>query len=273
MTLSFGASTFSFIRREAAHASMRRLRAVGYRTFDVLAVPGHLWPTELDDAERVRLRRDLDHDDIVLESVNPQPVDLNLGSSMAEVRAFTVATYTAIIRLAIDLGARDVVVVPGRVGVVPPPIEQTTHWVTEGLAQLVDVARREGLRALLVENHPATAYATAEAVVRLVDGVGSDTLTIAYDVANAESIGEDQLSAIRAIGPRLGQTHLSDARPGRWAHDPPGGGTVPFGAILAALARDGFAGTNVVEIISATPERDFAEAARAWDIPLRTGVL
>lgn len=268
MTLAYGASTFSFIRREPALASMRRLRAIGYDTFDVLAVPGHFWPSELDAAARVRLRRDLECDDIGLESVNPQPTDLNLGSSMPEVRRFSVTVYTEMIRLATELGARDVVVVPGRVGVVPPPIEQTTRWVADSLAELVEEARREGLRALLLENHPATAYPTAGALLELVNTVGADDLKVAYDVANAEHVGEDQCAAIHALGSRLGQTHLSDARRGQWAHDPPGSGTVPFAEILTVLAHQGFAGTNVVEIISATPEDDFAETARSWNIPL-----
>lgn len=268
MTLSFGASTFSFIRRGSALASMRRLRAVGYRKFDVLAVPGHFWPSELSAASRARLRRDLRSADIVLESVNPQPVDLNLGSSLAEVRAFSVSTYVDMVRLAIDLGALDVVVVPGRVAAVPPPIEETTRWVTDSLAELSEVARREGLRSLLLENHPAAAYPTATAVVELIERVGADNLKVAYDVANAEHAGEEQISAIRAMGTRLGQTHLSDARRGHWAHDPPGSGTVRFDAILTLLAEQGFTGTNVVEIISATPEDDFAAAARDWGIPL-----
>lgn len=271
MTLSFGASTFSYIRRESALTSMRRLRAIGYRTFDVLAVPGHFWPSELDHFRRPQLRRELERDDVVLESLNPQPVDLNLGSSLREVRAFSVATYTDMVRLAVDLGALDVVVVPGRVAALPPSIEETSRWVADSLAKLVEVARREGLRHLLLENHPATAYPTATAVVHLIDRVGADNLKVAYDVANAEYVGEEQISTIRTIGSRLGQTHLSDARRSQWAHDPPGSGTVPFGAILAVLAEEGFTGTNVVEIISANPSDDFTSAARALGIPLSPG--
>jgi L-ribulose-5-phosphate 3-epimerase len=268
MSLSFGASTFSFIRQELALASMGRLRDIGYRTMDILAVPGHLWHTELSPLARSEFRKTLERDDIAVDSINPQPTDLNLGSCLTEVRAYSVGIYVEVIRLAVEIGARGVVVVPGRVSAMPPPLDDTLGWVGDSIDALATVARNEGLEVLLLENHPLTGFPTGDGLVRLLNRVSAPNVKVAYDVANAEFVGEDQLDAIRKLGPWLGQTHLSDASPGKWAHDPVGKGTVDFASILKALDAIPFTGTNIVEIISQDPLCDFAEASQKLGIPL-----
>ena len=269
VSMSFGASTFSFIRQESALDSMRRLRRTGYRRFDVLAVPGHLWPAELSGSARTDLRRALERDDIVVESINPQPIDLNVGSCLQEVREHSVSIYSDAIRLATEIGARGVVVVPGRVAIaLPPRAEDTLRWTVDSIAALSQVAREAGLEALLLENHPSTGFPTAVAMCELVDHVGADNVKVAYDVANAEYLGEDQIQAIKLLGNRLGQTHLSDGEPGRWAHDRPGRGAVRFHEILGELDAIEFVGTNIVEIVSQEPLADYLNAAETLGIEL-----
>jgi len=265
----FGASTFSFIRQEVAITSMRRLRRLGYRHMDILAVPGHLWPPELDARARNELRRSLERDDIVVDSINPQPVDLNIGSALTEVRVYSIAMYTEAIRLATELGARAVVVVPGRVSPkLPPRYEDTLRWTADSVATLSDVARETGLEVVLLESHPTTGVPTATALGELLDAVDADNVKVAYDVANAEFIGEDQIAAIRMLGERIGQTHLSDARSGVWAHDPIGEGTVRFQDILTEVDAAAPSAMNIVEIISEHPLTAYEDAARALEIPL-----
>lgn len=192
MTARLAASTFSFIRRAAALDSLRLLRSLGYERFDVLGVPGHLLPSEVDGPERAVLSEALIADDITIESINPQPTDLNLASPLADVRAYSTRGYADEIRMAVDLGAQAVVVVPGRVGIVPPPHADTPGRAAESIAVSVEVA---------------------------------------YDVADAESISEDQGAAVRLLGPLIRQTHLSDARPGKRAHYPIRVGSVRFAAL------------------------------------------
>ena len=171
--------------------------------------------------------------------------------------------------LATELGARGVVLVPGRVPpVLPPAQHDTLRWTADSVAALSAVAHDAGLDVLLVENHPMTAFPTAAALCSLLDEVEAVNVKVAYDVANAEYVGEDQLDAIALLGDRLGQTHLSDAAPNRWAHDCPGTGTVRFDAILEEVAASGFDGVNIVELISTDPLLDYREAAQVLDIEL-----
>lgn len=83
-------------------------------------------------------------------------------------------------------------------------------------------------------------------------------LAVAYDVANAEFIGEDQVAALGLLEPWLGQVHLSDGTRTSWRHDRAGTGTVRFGDICLALEEIRFRGLRVAEVISSDPLPDMA---------------
>jgi L-ribulose-5-phosphate 3-epimerase len=154
------------------------------------------------------------------------------------------------LRLSADLGGRGVVVVPGRVsGLLAPKIGDTLAWLGDSVAALLRLAEEAG-QDVLLETHPQTAIPTAEAMAAFVEAIGHPRLRVAYDVANAEFIGEDQVGAIRRLSKLLGQVHLSDATKGSWKHDPAGFGTVGFGAVKQVLGEIAFDGLAVVEVIS-----------------------
>lgn len=259
----FGGSTFSFMWGEPALGAMRRLRALGLNDFDVILAPGHCWPDELSASERGELAAALRADGTRVESLNLPAIDLNLASCVAEVRAQAVSLYAQALALSADLGARAVVVVPGRVsGLFPPPQQASERWLAGSLEQLLPVAERLG-QTLYLESHPQTPIPTAAAIERFLATLPHPRLQVAYDVANAEFVAEDQPDALRRLAPRLGQVHLSDGTRTRWRHDRVGLGTVDFRRILRALADIAFAGVTVLEIISATPLEDFSASIDA----------
>jgi L-ribulose-5-phosphate 3-epimerase len=243
--------------------AVRELRELGLNDFDLMAVPGHLWPDELTSSQRRALREALEAADIRVESLNLPSVDQNLASCIPEVRAYAVNVYARTLELAADIGARNVVVVPGRVGaLLPPALEHSLGWLEDGFAKLLRVAEHADQR-LYVEMIPLSPIRTVDRLIPFLDRFGNHPrLLVAYDVASAEFVGEDQLDALRRIGTRLGQTHLSDSTRTTWRHDKVGLGTVDFAAILEALRAADFSGVNILEIISTTPRDDIAESLR-----------
>jgi sugar phosphate isomerase/epimerase len=264
--MKFGGSTFSYMWTATSLDAMRELRQIGLNDFDIIAVPGHLWPDELDAAQRRALRQSLEHADIRVESLNLPSVDQNLASCIPEARAYAVDVYTRTLRLAADLGARNVVVVPGRVGaLLPPQLAHSLGWLEQGFSQLLRVAEESDQR-LSLERIPLAPIATVDRLMPFLDRFGNHPrLLVAYDVASAEFMGEDQLDALARIGPRLGQTHLSDSTRTTWRHDRVGLGSVDFASILDALREARFDGVNVLEIISTSPRGDIADSLRALD--------
>jgi sugar phosphate isomerase/epimerase len=257
-----GGSTFSFMWQGTALDAIRKMAAIGLNDFDVLLVPGHLW-IDMDAAARRHLRRTLADEGLRLNSLNLPALDLNLCSTVPDMHGYTVATYRDAIRLAADLDAEAVVVVPGRVSaLLPPPRDVTMRPLTDGALALAELAAGLG-RKLFFELHPQTPVPTADLIGEWVAGLDSPHVTIAYDVANAVFIGEDPVAAIQRWAPLIGQFHLSDASRSAWRHDAFGAGTVPFAEIAAAIAASDFRGIAILEIISANPLSDMQAALDA----------
>ena len=256
MSRQLGASTFAFAWRESVVDALRRLQALGLDGFDVILAPGHCWPDELPAAARAHLARSVAAEGIRIDSLNFPALDLNLASCIAEVRAYAVARYRDALALGAELGARGVVTVPGRVSALAgPPADETERWLEESVGELLAIAQQTNA-SLFLELHPQSPIPTVEALHRFVARFDDPRLRIAYDVANAEFVSEDHREALRRLAPRLGQVHLSDATPTRWAHDRIGRGTVDFPTVLRTLDEVGFDGARILEVVTATPVPD-----------------
>lgn len=258
--MRIGGSTFSFLWRETAIGAMRQLAAIGLNDFDVLLAPGHLWFDGSEYSDPVRFRREIADAGLRVESLNLPALDYNLCSVVPEVRLGTVDAYVSAIRLAGELGVPGVVVVPGRVSaLLAPPHEDSVRYLTETSAGLVDLARASGVH-LFFESHPQTPLPTADALGTWVSQFDRRDVSIAYDVANAEFIGEDQVAAIEKWGAWFGQYHMSDATRTIWRHDAFGAGSVRFGPIFDAIKRQNGGGVAILEIISRSPIEDAGRA-------------
>ncbi|WP_213780720.1 sugar phosphate isomerase/epimerase family protein [Caballeronia sp. dw_276] len=259
----YGGSTFSFMWQDTALAALRKMQNLDLNNFDVLVVPGHLWPDELSAAERSGLAGTLRNEGIRIESLNLPALDLNLVSRVEEFRRYSVDLYIRTMQLASDLGAGAAVVVPGRVSsLFPPPRKDTELLLLDSLEQLLRVAERLDQK-IFVELHPQTPIPTTDAMLAFLDRLAHDRILIAYDVSNAEFVGEDQPDAIRRSGNRIGQFHLSDGTRSQWRHDRIGLGTVRFDEILDAMKETGFSGTSILEIISSSALEDLSASANA----------
>jgi L-ribulose-5-phosphate 3-epimerase len=260
---SYGGSTFSFMWSEPAPLALAKMRELGLNDFDVIMAPGHLWHDELPAGLRSSLAARWHADGTRIDSLNLPALDLNLVSCLPAARAFAIDLYARTLQLGAELGARGVVVVPGRVSALfPPPQADSEGWLFDGLERLLREAERLD-QILYVELHPQTPIPTVDRMERFLGRMVHERLKVAYDVANAEFVADDQVEAIRRLAPRLGQVHLSDGTRSSWRHDRVGTGTVRFPEILDALDEVGFAGTRLLEVISPRPLDDLRASIAA----------
>ncbi len=259
-TLRLGASTWTYLQTCGLEAALRRLKGLGYNRFDVLTIPPHLWPYDIDIARRRALRDFLAGESLSFDSLNLPSTDQNLCSVTSQMREYSVQQFLDMIDLCGELGVPMIVVVPGRrANFMPPPLEAAHGWLKAGLETLLPRAERAGVR-LILENHHMSSMPAVKQMVTFLNMFGSDHLGIAYDVANGEFVGEDQGDAIRTAGRWLRQVHLSDASRSKWDHAPIGRSAVDFAAVAQALREINFSGTSIVEVVSETPDVDMAAA-------------
>ncbi len=223
--------------------------------------PGHLWPAELSSQQRLAIRHFIEQRGLQLTALNMPNIDINVAGAAPEMRAYSLNLVTETVRLAGDLGARGVVIGPGKANpLFPADASELIGYFFAALDRLCPVAEKSGT-ALWVENMP---FAFLPAIGDLVDAVkryGNDAVRIVYDIANAHFIGEDFAAGLRRCRERLALVHLSDTGRQVYRHDPVGLGTVPFADVPRALAAVGYKARPMLEIISRDPDRDIVASA------------
>jgi sugar phosphate isomerase/epimerase len=89
-------------------------------------------------------------------------------------------------------------------------------------------------------------FASGEETAEIARRADHPAVAIVWDAANTLAAGESIASAARAVAPYLALVHLKDARPRDgerfWQPVLAGRGRVPFGEVVAAVARVGYRG-------------------------------
>ena len=257
----FGCNSYSYVRSHSAEASLMRLADLGFAEFELMVHPGHLWPAELSAEQRRALRRLIEQRGLKLTALNMPNIDINVAAAASEMRAYSLNLLTETVRLAGELGARGVVIGPGKANpLFPASADELIGHFFGALDRLAPVAVACGT-ALWVENMPFAFLPAVGDLLRALARYGNDAVRIVYDIANAHFIGEDFTAGLTQCRQRLALVHLSDTGRQVYRHDPVGLGTVPFAEVPSALVAAGYHVRPMLEIISRNPERDIIASA------------
>ena len=258
---SFACNTYSYTMSHTAGDCLAHLADLGFSEFELMMYPGHLWPPDVDAAQRVALRRLIESRGLRIGTLNMPNVDMNIAGASAQMRRHTLDLLRQIVELAGELGAEGVVIGPGKANpLFPAPRERLEGYFFSALDELIPAARRAGT-ALWVENMPFAFIPGIEGLMQALDRYGSDELGIVYDVANGHFIGEDLGEALRRCQRRLKLVHLSDTGRSVYRHDAVGMGDVPFRAVPPVLAEIAHVRLPVLEIISQDADADIVSSA------------
>jgi sugar phosphate isomerase/epimerase len=257
----FGCNTYSYTRSLPAEECIVRLSELGFREFELMVHPGHLWPADLPAGQRRDLRRQLEQRGLRLVALNMPNIDINVAGASAEMRVYSLGLLTETVRLAGELGATGVVIGPGKANpLFPAEVDDLMGHFHTALDRLCPVAATAGT-ALWVENMPFAFLPAIGPLTDALDRYGNDAVRVVYDIANAHFIEEDFAAGLLRCRDRLALVHLSDTGRRVYRHDPVGEGTVPFDRVPPALAAAGYAGRCMLEVISHSPDRDIVASA------------
>jgi len=258
---NFGCNTYAYMTSEPAATTMARLGDVGFREFELMVHPGHIWPAELSAEQRRALRSQMEQRAPQLAALNLPNIDINIASTVSEMRRYSVDLLAETVRLAGELGARGVIMSPGKPSALFPASEDDlTGYFFVALDRLAPAAAEAGT-ALWLENVPTTWIPTIRGLMASLARYGNDAVCIIYDIANAHFISEDFAEGLKLCRERLELVHLSDTGRTVFRHDPVGLGTVPFAQVPAALAAVGYTRRPMLEIISRDADRDVIASA------------
>ena len=257
----FGCNTYSYMRSHSAEACLAQLADQGFQEFEVMVHPGHLWPAELSAEQRRAFRRMMEQRGLRLTTLNMPNIDINVAGAATEMRAYSLNLVTETVRLAGELGARGVVIGPGKANpLFPAPAAELIGYFFAALDKLCPVAQTSGT-ALWVENMPFAYLPAIGDLMAALKRYGNDAVRIVYDLANAYFIKEDFADGLQQCRARLALVHLSDTGRQVFRHDPVGLGTLPFADVPHALEAVGYNAKPMLEIISRDPDRDIIASA------------
>jgi sugar phosphate isomerase/epimerase len=247
--LRVAASTFPFLYSHSGRDALKHLHAQGYTNFELMIFPPHLWPSDMTPAEKRALKSWLDGNGLAITSFCYPLLDNNPNSTCPTMRRYTLDRYKEAIDLAAYLGCPYVCAIPGPVNsLINPPVKWMREWFVTGMKELVAHAKGSGTE-VIVENVPFTFLPTAKDMLDVANEIDA-SVGINFDVCNSAYIREDPAAAIRLLGSRVRNVHISDSGYEVFKHDRLGTGMVRPGSAAAALRDIGYAGLTVLEIIT-----------------------
>jgi sugar phosphate isomerase/epimerase len=244
--MQIGITTYGYMYSASLESSLESIAAAGFRSVEIAPAPPHVFLARRDQDQRRQLSRLLERLGLACVSVNPP--ELNLISANPDLREVALRYYRDSVRLAHDLGAATVIVVPGRQSqLIPMPQDTAIKLFLDQLSQLVKVAHEDRVD-LAIETVPFGFAESTTEVASLVLQVGDERVGIALDVANIFG-REDVPRAVEVAAPSLKIAHLSDTWRNRWAHTAIGAAEVDFGEFVGALGHSGFQGPCIYELV------------------------
>lgn len=145
---------------------------------------------------------------------------------------------------------------------------RVTDWNIRWFSRLVPHLEEAGVTAALENTFdyrrvqrpgaPPFTYTSAEDMLELVEGIGSQRVGICLDTGHANIAGQNPAGMIRAYGDRLKVLHLNDnfgliGPVYEDLHLFPGHGNLNWGEIFRALRETGFTGSFNLEPVGALP--------------------
>ncbi len=259
-TSIFAVNTYSYTFDMKAGDCIRHLADQGYPGFELMMYPGHLWPAE-GAAARADLAKAALATGTRIVSINMPNIDLNIAGASDEMRAYSLGLLECFVDLAGDIGARFVVIGPGKANpLFAPETDLLLGHFFAALDRLCPAAEKASVK-LVVENMPFAFLPDAGSLMAALDRYGNDDVGVIYDVANGHFIGEDPCAGLRQVKSRLELVHFSDTGRKVYRHDVVGLGDVDFAAVPPVLAEIGYGELPVLEVISRNADAETRDSA------------
>jgi sugar phosphate isomerase/epimerase len=247
--------------------AVKHCAALGFDGLELTVIPG--WVTDaahLSPADRREIRRLYDENKIDLCGLSGN-VDL-LGPDWNTIRS----RFTTYLDLAAELqqsGERLIVTTTS--GGAAPEWKEKRSAIVDRLGRLAEYAEANGVM-VGIEPHVGSALHRPEHALWMVEQVGSDALTLHFDISHFNVQGLPMDEVIEMLAPHALHTHVKDERGRAPEHEflIPGEGDMDYVGYLKAMQAAGYDSHIVVEIslmVQRRPDYDpLAAATRSYEV-------
>jgi sugar phosphate isomerase/epimerase len=111
---SFACNTYAYTLSHDAKSCLAHLANHGFREFELMIYPGHLWPAAATAGDTAALRRFVEQSGLRIVSLNMPNIDVNIAGASSEMRRYSLDLLSGVVTLAGELGVAGVVIGPGK---------------------------------------------------------------------------------------------------------------------------------------------------------------
>lgn len=230
----------NWMRREPVEEALARMARLGYQSVEISGEP------ERYDVRAVRQLLN-NYGLRCWGSVTLMVQGRSVIAADEAVREASVEYVKDCITLSKELGGEILSFVPAEVGKLTPSAgrEEEWRWLVQSTTEIVDHAERSGIRVGVEPLNRFESYIInrADQALALCDAVGPQ-LGVALDTFHMGIEEEDMLDAIRRVGDRIVDVHVTDNN-----RMPCGMGSMDWSAIVNQLAAVGYNGALAAEFI------------------------
>jgi len=244
---------------------LRKAAELGYPGVELAAKRPHLSPLDYDEARLAEVKGLCDELGLRIVCLASYH-DFSAGGDHPDMahQQKEVLYLRAVLEMAAALGAPVVRTYTGYHHD-KPDYWQQWRWISDSIAEAAATAEAVGVK-LGVQNH-STIACHHQALLALLDEIGSDAVGLVLDAPTLHMQGEDPASVVRACAGKVLHSHVSDFRALRYfEYDPAwvrytegeavdlavpaGQGYINYRAFLAALKAAGYDGALSYEMCS-----------------------
>jgi D-psicose/D-tagatose/L-ribulose 3-epimerase len=238
---------------ESLEDSFQRLKRFGYDGIEMGGEPDKL---DLNEVKRLMAQYGLDCTSIC-GIYTPQR---DLSTSDEPVRTNAVRYVKSCVDMAVELGARVVIVVPSPVGKSAPQTTAKEEWenAVRSLREAGEYAESRGIRLAIEALNRFETYLVnkLELAKQLADQVGVRSVGIMADLFHMNIEERNASEAIRSISPYLVHVHIADN-----TREAAGLGSTDFKEVMKTLITIGYKGAITMEFLPPV-SNPYAAAAR-----------
>jgi len=219
---------------------IEHLGSLGYDGIEIVCGPtahirtGEPLEPQLDDAKRL-----LAENNLKVAAINPY-THPSMAPSAKQDRQETIAFWSQLMDIAVELGARNVNFLPGWL---PDGDREAWQILIDVLKPLAKRADGMGLN-LAIHNHEGQIIDSPDKCLLLIEQVGSPALKVLCDITNFHILGGDVAQAVERVGPYIVHCHEKGVK-GKYPFNEfivvgDEGDELPIDDFYAALGRLGY---------------------------------
>jgi sugar phosphate isomerase/epimerase len=248
--MKLGVNTYSWLWNDSLENAVRAIGESGYFTgIEFLVSPPHFYLSEYRPGMYKELKKIIEGYGMEVLSVNIPSLDINIASPFPEMRVMTIDLYKRLSIVAEELGAKILLIVPGkRHPLLPPDFDLIYSYARDSVQQVIDYTKYTDL-TIGIETLPSKFIDTLAQLRDFVRDFNDRRVKIVFDAANVFTY-EDPAQALKTVGDDLCLLHLSDTKTTKWEHSVLGTGDLDSKSFVQSAIEIGYNGYLVLEIIN-----------------------